>query len=261
LNIKFSILFFLLIFIVSCKEGESEINFPVSKVNNFDLENNNADFLVNVSRLQNGKYQIEYRDTLIANLDSTLHSKILDLKYKNEQYHEYATIKLELDMNIPYREFKRLTKEFRKAFYQSFVLRTNESKYLRIKLLPEYQNENEYYDSRIIGQGPRHTLYEELKPYFTENKILHIVVENGVLMLNDNGGNEVPDYKKYALENKRFITLYDIKDDQTYQDFVTLYSQLRQWHDELKVSIENDKTVKIDEYKFMIEEKTYHNTM
>ena len=261
--LRFNILVFSIILFVGCTKDKSETDFPISKVQNFDLENNNADFLINVSKLQNGQYQIEYRDTLTAKLDSTLHSKILDLQNKNRQRHEYAKIKLELDKNILYSEFKNLTKEFRKIFYQSFVLRINENQYLRIQLLPEYQKANKYYDSRIIGQGPPHTLYEELKPYFMENKILYVTVENGVLKLNDNRGNEVSNYKNYALENKRFITLYEVKDDQTYQDFVTLYSQLIQWHNELKTSIDNENNgiEKKDEYKFMIVEKTHHNNV
>ena len=125
--------------IVSCSNDTSKIDFPISKVTNFDINNNDEDYIINVSRLKNGDYQIEYRDTLIAKLDSTLHGKILDLEKQNRRIHEYAFVKLELDKKITYHEFLILTNEFRKVFYQSFVLKTNDKDYLRIQLLPEYQ--------------------------------------------------------------------------------------------------------------------------
>lgn len=246
---------------ISCEKNENGTEYPLSNVNNFDLENNDVDFLINVIKLPNNEYQIEYRDTLISKIDSTLHGKILDLKNRNKRIHEQATIKLEIDKQILYSEFKNLTAEFRKVFYQSFVLKTEGNKYLRIQLLPYYQVANEYYDNRIKGLGPPHTLYEELKPYFTENKVLYVTILNGEMKLFDNNGNKILNYKNYALKNKRFITLYEIKDDQSYQDFVTLYSQLIEWHNELKVLIDNENggTEKTDKYRFMIAEKTHHN--
>ena len=254
-----STLVFFLFF--SCSNQKKEIDFPISKVANFDIDNNDENYLINVSRFENGEYKIEYRNTLITKLDSTLHSKIINLKEKNSRIHEYATVKLELDKQIPYREFKILTHEFRKAFHQLFVLKTNGNEYLRIQLLPEYQDINEYYDDRIKGLGPPHSLFEELKPFFTDNKILYATIKNGELDLIDNMGNQISDYKNYAFENKRFITLYEIQDEQSYQDFVTLYSQLIEWHNEIKQIIDKNagKKQDLDEYKFLIAEKTHHN--
>jgi len=263
LKIKLYILIFPILFIISCINDKNEIDFPTSNVNNFDLENNNADYLVNVIRLKNGEYQIEYRDTLISKLDSTLHGRILDLKKNNRRIHEHATIKLQLGKDILYSEFKKLTDEFRKVFYQKFVLSTSNDKYLRIQLLPYYQVEDEYIDGRIKGLGPPHTLYEELKPYFTENKVLYVTIDNGILRLIDNKNNKITDYKKFALNKKSFITLYKIESDQTYQDFVNLYSQLVKWRNELKILIEeeNKDTKQTDEYQFMIAEKTDYSSL
>jgi hypothetical protein len=261
LELKFNILILTLLLFISCEKSERNVDYPKSNIANFDLENNKEDYLINVSRLKNGEYQIIYRDTLISDIDSTLHSKILDLKNKNRRIHEYASVELELDKNITYNEFRNLTSEFRKVFYQKYILKTDGNGYFRIQMLPYYQNDTEYFDDRIKGLGPPHTLYEELKPYFTENKILYITIKDGKLKMIDNNGDDVPNYKEYALTNKRFITLYDIKDDQTYEDFVLLYSQIIEWQLELKSVIEkgNKESEEMDEYKFMIVEKTHHN--
>lgn len=263
MELKFNIVILAFLLFISCEKSENNVEYPKSNIDNFDIEKNKEDYLINVRKLQNGEYQIIYRDTLVSKIDSTLHSKILDLQNNNRQIHEYALVKLELDKNIPYIDFKNLTSEFRKVLYQKYILKTDKNGYFKIQMLPYYQNDTEYFDDRIKGVGPPHSLYEELKPYFTENKILYVTIKEGKLKMIDNNGNEVKNYKEYALKNKRFITLYDIKDNQSYQDFVTVYSQLIVWLDEIYKSIDHKKsgTDDMDEYKIMIEEKMHHKTV
>ncbi|MCC4214770.1 hypothetical protein [Leeuwenhoekiella parthenopeia] len=257
MKLKFNILILIFLLLESCENSVNNIEYPESKVENFDINNNDEDYLIKVSNLKSGEFQIIYRDTLVTKSDSTLHSKILNLADENRRHHEYASVLLALDKNLPYKDFKKLTNEFRKVFYQKYILRTENNGYFKIHLPPYYQNDNEYFDNRIKGLGPPHTLYKELKPHFSSTKILYVSIEKGNLKMIDNKNQEVKNYIQYARDNKRFITLYYIKENQSYQDFITVYSNLLFWIDEIHASIDNSKnsTDGLDEFKIMIAEK------
>ena len=191
---------------ISCSKNRNQINLPQSDYTNYSIEENLSDYLIYVEQVTVSEFRIiDDNDTLTTKLDSSLHSRIDSLRFKR-RHHDYPKIVLSLDKNVPYQTFQNLTKEFRKAFKQSFVLDLKGEKDLRITLPPYIQNDSEYIVDRLKGKGAPN-YYSELEPYFLENKVLNLKVSINEFQLTDLNSNKIPDLKTYAEFNEKFVLL------------------------------------------------------
>ncbi len=246
----------ILVFIYCSKKG-NRINLPQSDFTNYSIKENSTEYLIFVDQVSQTEFRIIDDDTLIIRLDSTLHSRIDSLRFQR-RYHDYPKVILSLDKNLPYKTFQDLTKEFRKAFKQSFVLDLKGTKDLRITLPPYIQNDSEYIVDGLKGKGAPN-YYAELEPYFLENKVLNLKVSANEFQITDSNSNKISDLKKYVELNNDFVLLFELSTDSKYQDYVNLISYLKSTFAEIieKEKIENhltDEEIQ-EKFRFIIEEK------
>ena len=250
--------FILLILVsISCSKNRNQINLPQSDYTNYSIKENLSDYLIYVDQVTESEFRIIDDDTLTTELDSTLHSRIDSLRFKR-RHHDYPKIVLSLDQDLPYQTFQKITKEFRKAFKQSFVLDLKGEKDLRIILPPYIQNDSEYIVDRLKGKGAPN-YYSELEPYFLENKVLNLNVSVNEFQLTDLNSNKISDLKTYAEFNEKFVLLLEFSSNSTYQDYVSVASYLNSIFAEIvdKEKLENNLTDEEiqEKYRFIIEEK------
>ncbi|NMH89985.1 hypothetical protein [Flavivirga algicola] len=247
----------LIIFSISCSKKGNRINLPQSDFTNYSIEKKSTEYQVFVDQVSQTEFRIIDSDTLITELDSTLHSKVHSLELIRH-YHEYPKIVLSLDQNLSYKTFQELTKEFRKAFKQSFVLDLKGKDDLRITLPPYIQNDSEYIVENLRGKGAPN-YYPELEPYFLEKKVLNLKVNTNEFLITDSNSNKISDLKKYAELNKKFVILFEFSTDSNYQDYVNMISFLKSTFAEIieKEKSENNLTYEEiqEKYRFIIEEK------
>ena len=247
----------LILVFISCSKNGNRINLPESDFTNYSIKENSTEYLILVDQGSQTEFRIIDDDTLIIELDSTLHSRIDSLRIQR-RYHDYPKVVLSLDQDLSYQTFQDLTKEFRKAFKQSFVLNLKGEKDLRITLPPYIQNDSEYIVDRLKGKGAPN-YYSELEPYFSEKKVLNLMVSANEFQLTDLESNKISDLKKYAELNKKFVILLEFSNDSKYQDYVNLVSFLKSTFAEIieKEKSENNLTDEEiqEKYRFIIEEK------
>ncbi|WP_025663303.1 hypothetical protein [Aquimarina megaterium] len=258
--IKYLFLTPIVLLLFSCQQPGNEIELPSSSFSNFDIKKNTKDYFISVKQLTDKKYQIIYRDTIVARLDSTLHSKIIDLKESNRGYHEYPSIMLSLDKNLPYDDYKELTTEFRKLYYHRFVLKLGNHEHFRTYMFPYQKIENKYLEPRIsTNKAP--SIYNEFRSYFEENKYVIFSLKNESFIVNDSKGNLIEDYVEYALQHKKFITFYTLHPSATYQDYIDLISHIESLHTTIKDTIEHQTNITYQElndtYMFALMEEMY----
>ncbi|WP_412560527.1 hypothetical protein [Winogradskyella sp. MIT101101] len=250
--------YILIIFIfISCSKNRNQINLPQSEFTNYSIEENTAEYLIYVDQVSETEFRIIDDDTLITKLDSTLHSRIDSLRFQR-RYHDYPKVILSLDQNLSYQIFQDLTKEFRKAFKQSFILNLKGKNDLRITLPPYIQNDSEYIVERLRGKGAPN-YYPELEPYFLEKKVLNLKVNANDFFITDSDSKKISDLKKYAELNKKFVILFEFSTDSNYQDYVNMISYLKSTFAEI-IETEKAENKLTDEeiqekYRFIIEEK------
>lgn len=245
------------LFFISCSKNGNQINLPKSDFTNFSIEENANEYLIFVNQVSQTEFRIIDDDTLITKLDSTLHSRIDSLRFQ-ARYHDYPKVVLSLDKKLPYQTFQDLTKEFRKAFKQSFILDLKGKKDLRITLPPYIQNDSEYIVENLRGKGAPN-YYPELKPYFLEKKVINLKIIANEFLITDSNSNKISDLKKYAELNNKFVILFEFSTDSTYQDYINMVSYLNSTFTEIieKEKAENrltDEEIQ-EKYRFIIEEK------
>lgn len=255
-----AILFAFLVF-NSCKNEKTfKIQLPTAGYTNIESNEIHETPIFKVSQINNTKYEIVFKDTLFLEIDTTTHSKIYNLKIRNSGYHDYFhTALIELDKNISYSEFNKVLKEFRKVNIQRFIFTLQNNSYLSFGLFPYFPSESDYIEDRLRGYSPPRTSveFDHYNKLLEEKKYVKFEIEDGIVKIIDHNGDEVLNYKEFALANKKYFIIYHINDEQTYEDFITVFSKIRQYQDEI-LEIINTKTESIkenNEYRFIIIEK------
>lgn len=244
----------------SCNTNVASIPLPSSNFTNIDPQELSSNHLIEVHGLSDQKYKVIYRDTLVATLDSTLHTKILNLKQQNRQYHEYPSVLFSLDKNLSYKKFRELVTEFRKLNFQRIILKLDKEKYLRTYELPIQREENLYLDSRL-KESYAPSFLKECKPYFKKDTYLQCSIENNSVVVRDAKGTLIPDYVNYASMQKELITFYTLKSEATYGDYVQLMSTILKMQQKIqeRISEKSVMTTKWDknDHTFILLEKSY----
>lgn len=258
--LKLIVLIIFTILLYSCQNSTSSIQLPSSDYTNFDMKKSKIDYLIQVHQLTDSTFQIIYRDTLVASLDSTLHPKVLNLKQKNQRLHEYPELLLSLDKDLSYTKFKLLALEFRKLLFQRYILKLDNGEHLSTYQFPIQKEENVYLDSRIKGQEVP-PFFKEFKPYFEQGNYLFFSLKNKAIHIKDPNGASISDYTSYALTHKQFIIFYELDQRATYQDYIYLISNMMRRQERIRETIEKNKGLsnqdRMENYKFILLNHNY----
>lgn len=249
------VLVMLILLLHSCQIKSISITLPSSDYDNFDINKSKIDYLIQVNQLTDSTFQIIYRDTLVASLDSSLHRKVLDLKKNNQRLHEYPALLLSLDKSLDYKRFNLLILEFRKLLFQRYILKLDNGAYLRTYQFPIQKDENVYLDSRLKGQEAP-SFIEEFYPYYEKRNYLVFTLRNEVIHINDGNGIPISDFTNYALTHKQHITFYELDERATYQDYIYLISNMMHMQEGIRETIEKNKDSSnqdsMENYKFIL---------
>lgn len=212
----------LILLLVACNSNETEyIKLPDGDFDNYPNHAYGIRPVLFVEQYSEETYKFIYKDTIYSKIDSTLHSKLYDLKIDNVPRHEFLfEVHLVLSSSLKYEYYRELIKELQKSTFQTFILYLDNGKKIRKKYTPFFDRETEYLDPRLKNYFPPFESKQLTEAFISKNKYVHTLVNKNKITVFDSNNDIVNDYKAFILENEGILNIYQVDSNATYQDYI-----------------------------------------
>jgi hypothetical protein len=212
----------LIFLLLACQSNEREyIRLLHGDFDNYSHHANGIKPVLFVEQYSEKTFRFIYNDTVYSKIDSTLHSKLYDLKFDNMPRDEFPfEVHIVLMSSLKYQYYRKLIKELQKSTFHTFVLYLDNGNKIRKKYTPFFDTETEYFDPRLKQYFQPFESKQLTEPFISKNKYVHSLVSENKITIFDPNKDVVSNYKSLSSKNEGILNIYQIDSSATYQDYI-----------------------------------------